>query len=70
MYGANHEGAPVMNRSFFAFMAWVLVVSAAAVARPSPPESGERSGERWNLSPGKCVPFQGQMWGVGMGGIP
>jgi len=46
------------------------VVSATVVARPSPPESGERSGERWNLSPGKCGPFQGQMQVVGMGSIP
>jgi len=31
-------------------LSWVAVpvVSATVVARPSPPESGERSGERWN----------------------
>jgi len=46
------------------------MVNAADVARPSPPEIGERSGERWNLSPGKCGPFQGQTKFVGMGRIP
>jgi len=48
----------------------VPVVNATAVARPSPPESGERSGERWNLSPEKCGPFQGQILVEGMGCIP
>jgi len=41
-------------------------MNATAVARPSPPEIGER----WNLSPGKCGPFQGQTQVQGMGCIP